>query len=132
MKTYDEYNIIFENTSIPILIHDTADEMIPTYEVGILEIGEYTNYVVEKIKEDLLREGILDRQKSDNELTYEELKRAYVSKVEELLKYYLPICLKLGRTFLLHLIPLGHHFLFHKPLICVWHSNHWRNRRIKH
>jgi len=32
------------------------------YEVGIVEVGEHTRYIVDKIKEDLLREGIFENE----------------------------------------------------------------------
>lgn len=89
MEIIDQYEITFENTSIPILIYTDKEKLVDVYEVGILEVGRYTNYIIEKIKEDLLREGIFD-ESEDEEITYEELKKAYVRKVEELLKYYLP------------------------------------------
>lgn len=91
MQILDNYDIIFENSSINISIYFNDSDMVPTYDVGILEIGEYTNYIVEKIKEDLLREGIFESQSSNDSFTYEGLKKAYVKKVDELLKFYLPM-----------------------------------------
>lgn len=90
MKILDNYEISFENTKIPISIFETEDGFVPVYEVGILEIGEYTGYIIEKIKEDLLREGILDNKKN-KEVSYDDLKQAYIKKVNELIKYYLPM-----------------------------------------
>ena len=92
MEVIDKYDIFFENTNIPILIYNDKENLVPTYEVGILEIGKYTNMVVEKVKEDLLREGIFEKKTSQiGNLSYEDLKKAYISKVEELIKYYLPM-----------------------------------------
>ncbi len=90
MKIIDRYEIKFENTKIPILIYDTDSSFVPIYEVGILETGPYTKFVIEKIKEDLLREGILN-DNSEEEITYEKLKETYIKKVKELIKYYLPM-----------------------------------------
>ena len=87
MKIIDNYEIDFENTTIPILIYETRKDFVGTYEVGILETGEYTKYIIEKIKEDLLREGIADFK--EKEISYVELKKMYIKKVNELLKYYL-------------------------------------------
>lgn len=90
MNIIDSYEIKFENTKIPIVIYSDEKKLINTYEVGILEIGEFTNYVVEKIKEDLLREGVF-KNSQEEKYDYEELKRAYILKVNELIKYYLPM-----------------------------------------
>lgn len=90
MKIIDQYEIKFENTKIPILIYNDPNELISTYEVGVLEAGEYTKFIIEKIKEDLIREGIFEKQE-DEDFTYDNMKKAYVSKVSELLKYYLPM-----------------------------------------
>ena len=90
MKIIDKYEINFENTKIPILIYETEDSFVPIYEVGILETGKYTKYIIEKIKEDLLREGILNSS-DEEEITYEKLKESYIKKVNELIKYYLPM-----------------------------------------
>ena len=70
------------NTNIPILIYSKPQEFVNTYEVGILETGKYTQIIIEKIKEVLLREGILENRKAEN-FDYEELKKAYVTKVKE-------------------------------------------------
>jgi flagellar protein FlaI len=88
MKILDSYEVIFENVKIPILIYNKEDDFIPTYEVGILETGKYTAYIIEKIKEDLLREGIFSDSKN---ISYDKLKELYVKKVDELLNYYLPM-----------------------------------------
>lgn len=90
MNILDQYNVKFENSNIPVLIYSNSSNMISIYEVGILETGKYTNMVIERIKEDLLREGIVDEDDSES-YDYEKLKASYVSKVEELLKYYLPM-----------------------------------------
>ncbi len=90
MDLITNYDIIFEGTKIPISIYKRENDLIKTYEVGILDIDEYTFYIVEKIKEDLLREGIFEKAQA-KEIDYDELKRAYIRKVEELLKYYLPV-----------------------------------------
>lgn len=90
MEILDQYEINFENTKIPILIYFDSSEFVGTYEVGILEIGEYTKAIVEKIKEDLLREGIFEKGHEEN-ITYEELKEGYIKKVRELITFYLPI-----------------------------------------
>lgn len=89
MEILSQYEIKFEDTNIPISIYKLPEEFVPTYEVGILEVGKYTQLVIEKIKEDLLREGIFD-DKVEESYTYEELKKAYVSKVNELIEFYLP------------------------------------------
>ncbi len=90
MNIFTNYDIVFEGTKIPISIYKAENDLVKTYEVGILDIDKYTFYIVEKIKEDLLREGIFEKAE-DKEIDYDELKRAYIRKVEELLKYYLPI-----------------------------------------
>ncbi len=90
MEIVDSYEITFENTKIPISIYKEEGDMVPTYEVGILDVSEYTGYIIEKIKEDLLREGIFEKSEDTN-FDYDELKKVYVKKVNELLKYYLPM-----------------------------------------
>lgn len=90
MEIIDSYEITFENTKIPISIYLEEGEMVPTYEVGILEVSEYTGYIIDKIKDDLLREGIFENSEDTN-FDYDALKKAYVKKVNELLKYYLPM-----------------------------------------
>jgi len=89
MKIISQYDIEFENSKIPITIYKMPNDFVPIYEVGILEIGKYTESIIKKIKEDLLREGIFD-DKNQNNYTYEELKKAYVKKVDELIKFYFP------------------------------------------
>ncbi len=89
MEIIDKYDLKFENSKIPIVIHGEKNDFVKTYEVGILETGRYTQFVIEKIKEDLLREGIFE--KTDENFDYESLKKAYIAKVEELLKFYLPM-----------------------------------------
>jgi flagellar protein FlaI len=88
MKIIDNYEVKFENVKIPVTIYESENDFVPTYEVGILEIGEYTKFIVDKIKEDLLREGIFS---NDDDVSYEKLKEAYINKVEELITYYLPM-----------------------------------------
>lgn len=88
MNIIDQYTINFENTQIPIVVYSDPKSLVNIYEVGILEIGKYTNFIVEKIKEDLLREGIFEDR--EEEYDYDKLKEAYVKKVNELIKYYLP------------------------------------------
>ncbi|MDA3855799.1 MAG: ATPase, T2SS/T4P/T4SS family [Candidatus Woesearchaeota archaeon] len=90
MEILDKYEINFETSKIPIVIYSSKDSYIGVYEVGILEVGDYTKFIVEKIKEDLLREGIFEKDKDDN-FTYDELKKAYVKKVKELIQFYLPV-----------------------------------------
>jgi len=90
MEIIDKYDINFENTQIPILIYQVEGELIKTYEVGILEIGKYTQFIIDKIKEDLLREGILDK-KGTGQFDYATIKKAYVKKIQELLSFYLPM-----------------------------------------
>lgn len=89
MKILDKYEISFENTKISILIYNNGNDLVSTYEVGILEIGKYTKFIIEKMKEDLIREGLFENTNED--LDYEKLKKAYVSKVHELINYYLPM-----------------------------------------
>ena len=74
MNIIDKYELNFENTNIPILIYSKPQEFVNTYEVGILETGKYTQIIIEKIKEDLLREGIFENRKAEN--LY--LKKGYV------------------------------------------------------
>ncbi len=90
MNIIDQYNIKFENSNIPILIYKDDFDFIATYEVGVLETAPYTKFIVEKIKEDLIREGIFDKDE-DEDFTYENMKKAYIAKVQELLKFYLPM-----------------------------------------
>lgn len=90
MEIIDSYDINFENTNISIVIYNEPKDLVKTYEVGILQIGKYTNFVVEKIKEDLIREGIMGSDE-DSSITYENLKKNYVKKIDELIKYYLPM-----------------------------------------
>lgn len=90
MEIIDSYEIEFENTKIPIVIYKNDGDMVATYEVGILEVAQYTSLIIEKIKEDLLREGIFE-QEEDSNFDYDVLKKAYIKKVNELLKYYLPM-----------------------------------------
>ncbi len=91
MEIIDKYDIEFENSKISILIYKNEGDMVGTYEVGILEIGEYTEFIVEKVKEDLIREGIFEKNKDDTNFTYDKLKEAYIKKVKELIQFYLPI-----------------------------------------
>ncbi len=88
MKILDSYKVVFEDTNIGITIYE-GDDIFKIYEVNIFQIGEYTKYIVEKIKEDLLREGIFETQEGSYD--YGELKKAFIKKVKELLHYYLPI-----------------------------------------
>lgn len=88
MEILEKYEIIFENTHIPVVIYSNED-LINTYEVGILQVEQYTRIIIDKIKEDLLREGIFENANED--YNYESLKKAYVKKVEELIRYYLPM-----------------------------------------
>jgi len=90
MEIIDKYEINFENTKIPILIYSSEDSFVKIYEVGILEAGKYTQFIIDKMKEDLLREGIFEN-KSEDEISYAKLKELYVKKVKELIKYYLPM-----------------------------------------
>ncbi|MFP4402350.1 MAG: type II/IV secretion system ATPase subunit [Candidatus Nanoarchaeia archaeon] len=86
----DRYDVFFEGVAIPISIYNKKDAFIPTYDVGVLELGEYSQVIVKKIKEDLLREGVLDSFSKKDSATYEEIKEAYMDKIKELLHYYLP------------------------------------------
>lgn len=90
MKILDQYDITFEDTKIPVLIYSEEHALVNTYEIGILDIGPYTKFIVEKIKEDLLREGIFEKNESED-FDYEHLKKSYIKKVEELISFYLPI-----------------------------------------
>ena len=90
MQIIDEYDVYFEGVGIRIQIYKQEDKFVPTYEAGILELGTYTKAVVAKIKEDLLREGVVDSFSRKEGLTYDEIKQAYISKIKELLEYYLP------------------------------------------
>ena len=90
MKVLEQYEITFENSQISVLIYEDSSDFIPVYEVGILEVGKYSKYIIEKIKEDLLREGIFDKNKGED-FTYDKLKKAYIKKVKELIEYYLPM-----------------------------------------
>lgn len=90
MEIVDKYEITYEGSKIPILIYNNPGDLISTYEVGILETAKYTTYIIEKIKEDLLREGIFENE-NDSNFDYDTLKKAYIKKVSELLKYYLPM-----------------------------------------
>jgi len=89
MKILDKYEITFENTNIPVVIYNADNDLVSTYEIGILELGRYTKFIIEKIKEDLIREGIFEN--TTEEFDYEKLKKGYITKVNELLKYYLPM-----------------------------------------
>ncbi len=89
MKILDKYELNFENIKIPVIIYSSDNSLVNIYEVGILETGKYTKFIIEKIKEDLIREGIFENE--TEEIDYEKLKKAYISKVDELLKYYLPM-----------------------------------------
>lgn len=89
MEVLDQYEIQFEATRIPVIVYRNPKDLVSTYEIGILDIGEYTNCVVEKIKEDLLREGIFEAEGEDYD--YDKLKEGYVKKVGELIKFYLPM-----------------------------------------
>ena len=89
MKILDKYEITFENTNIPVVIYNADNDLVSTYEIGILELGKYTKFIIEKIKEDLIREGIFEN--TTEEFDYEKLKKGYITKVNELLKYYLPM-----------------------------------------
>ncbi len=93
MEVIDNYEINFENSKIPILIYKDDTDFVGTYEVGILEVGDYTKFLIEKVKEDLLREGIGEQDPEEEGIVidYDELKKAYVKKVNELIKFYLPV-----------------------------------------
>lgn len=90
MKLIEKYDVFFEGVAIPITIYHKTKDFIPTYEVGVLELGEYTQLIVKRIKEDLLREGVLDSFSRKEGAKYDEIKEAYISKIKELLHYYLP------------------------------------------
>jgi len=91
MNIIDKYELSFENTQIPIVIFEEEGEFVNIYQVEILEAGKYTNFIIEKIKEDLLREGIFDEKSADLKVDYSKLKEKYVAKVTELIQYYLPM-----------------------------------------
>ena len=90
MIILSQYEVVFEGVGIPIQIFKEKNHFIPTYDVGILELGEYTKSIVVKIKEDLLREGVVDSFSRKEGLSYDEIKQSYISKIKELLNYYLP------------------------------------------
>lgn len=90
MKQLERYDVFFEGVAIPITIYQNEKDFIPTYEVGVLELGEYTQLIVKRIKEDLLREGVLDSFSRKEGAKYDEIKEAYIAKIKELLHYYLP------------------------------------------
>ncbi|MFT4244017.1 MAG: type II/IV secretion system ATPase subunit [Candidatus Woesearchaeota archaeon] len=90
MKLLKKYEVFFEGVGIPIMIYEQPKQFIPTYEVGILELGKYTQLIIKKIKEDLLREGVLDSFSRQTNVGYEEIKQAYMDKIKELLNYYFP------------------------------------------
>ncbi len=87
MKLLDNYRINFEDIGININILDTED-IYKIYEINMFQIEKYTNLIIEKIKEDLLREGIFENLKE--EYDYENLKKAFTEKVKELINYYMP------------------------------------------
>ncbi len=89
MELIDKYEIIFEGTRIDISVYKENESFIPTYEVGILDIGTHTKYIIAKIKEDLLREGIFEGE--EDNFDYSMLKKAYIKKVTELIDFYIPI-----------------------------------------
>lgn len=90
MEILDTYEIMFEGSKIQVVVFSNERDLVNTYEVGIVEIGKYTSFIVEKIKEDLLREGIFEKNQEED-YTYENLKNAYLTKVKELIKFYLPM-----------------------------------------
>lgn len=90
MKLLKQYEVFFEGVGIPISIYEMPKQFIPIYEVGILELGKYTQLIIKKIKEDLLREGVLDSFSRQSNVGYEEIKQAYMDKIKELLNYYFP------------------------------------------
>lgn len=90
MKQLEQYDVFFEGVAIPITIFKRDKDFIPTYDVGVLELGKYTQLIVKRIKEDLLREGVLDSFSRKEGVKYEEIKEAYIEKIKELLHYYLP------------------------------------------
>jgi len=89
MKVIDNYKVNFENLNITISILEKDNEINRIYEINIFEIEFYTFLIVEKIKEDLLREGIFENIKNED-YDYENLKKAFITKVRELLNYYFP------------------------------------------
>lgn len=91
MKIIDKYELNFENTRIPIIILEKEGEFVNIYQVDILETGKYTNFIIEKIKEDLLREGIFEEKSADLKVDYSQLKEKYVAKVTDLIQYYIPM-----------------------------------------
>ncbi|MCA9459321.1 MAG: type II/IV secretion system ATPase subunit [Nanoarchaeota archaeon] len=90
MEIVDKYDIDFEGTKIPILIYSRKNDFTKIYEVGILDVAENTKFIIEKIKEDLLREGIFETNE-DQDFDYDKLKSAYIKKVKELIQFYLPM-----------------------------------------
>ena len=89
MKTLDNYFIFFENTKIPINVYED-DNFTQIYEVDILNVSEYTQIVLDKIKQDIEREGIFDEKKDSQIMYYNDIKKFFIQKVNELLKYYFP------------------------------------------
>jgi archaeal flagellar protein FlaI len=90
MEVLDKYNVFFENTKIPVVIYDSKTDINNTYEVGIIQVSKYTQVFLDKIKEDLEREGIFDENIKKEELDYITLKKIYLKKIDELMKYYFP------------------------------------------
>ena len=91
MIVLDNYIIFFEGVEIPIQVYKQDSSFVPIYEVGILELGEYTRVVIKKLKEDLLREGVVDSFSRKEGVSYDEIKQSYVKKIKELLNFYFPI-----------------------------------------
>ena len=88
MKTLDNYSITFENTKIPVNIYEDSN-LSQVYEIDIINVSKYTQIILDKIKEDIEREGIFEEKKNMS-LEYNNLKKFFIQKVNELLKYYFP------------------------------------------
>ena len=52
MEILDQYEIKFENSSIPVLIYGEKEDFVKTYEIGILESGKYTEEVQKDYEDD--------------------------------------------------------------------------------
>ena len=88
MRTVDYYEIFFESSRVGIEILEDENTLELKYNMLITNVSKYTNILVNRIKEDILREGLFDNL--EDNYSYDKLKEAFVKKVNLLINFYLP------------------------------------------
>ena len=88
MKVVQNYNIIFEGIRAPVLIIEDSITLLLKYQIATFNVSKYTQIFLDKMKEDIEREGIFNLEDKDKD--YDNLRKFYMKKIDELLHYYFP------------------------------------------